>query len=187
MLTRALTTVRVDRLVLMTGVVTWLLCFGYQLVFYWFYQLNGSYLIHHYDTVLSYYSGVIGDGVIVPVVNIVVVMLLREVKVKVISTRVAIAVGLGLVLTVLAHWAQANFDLTNWSMPTPYHWSLVGRFHFGFMWAESSLLIFTFIETVTSSNKLRRARPALLYSLAWLGLAAFAATFLADYLKVLGL
>ena len=170
------------------GVLTWVFSFGYQLFFYWYYAHYSPGVITHYSTVFSYYSGIIGDGLLIPLLNFLVFLFLKRLGTSANTNRASLAITLGLLLTIVAYTTQATLALTNWSMPEPFHWSAVGRFHFFFMWSESSFLIYVLIEAIRSYKQLLADKIVLgIFGLAILDLLAFGATFLADYLKILGL
>lgn len=124
----------------------------------------------------------VGDGVILPILNILVYLLLRELKVRLSWGKVWTFLILGLVTTILVHYAQASNGLTNWAMPEPFFWSGVGRFHFFFMWFEFSLLFLTLAETARRTKDVyRNYRRMSLFGLSWLAIGVFLATFILDY------
>ncbi len=173
------------RPILVVAVLTWLGAFGYQLAFYGYYRLIGDGFLH-YKTVFDYLSGLVGDGIILPILNVLVYLLLREMKVKLTWGKVGIFLVAGLVTTVLVHYTQASNDMVNWAMPEPFFWSGVGRFHFFFMWFEFSLLFLTLIETIRRTSEVYRSyRKGGLFALSWLSIGLFLLTFVMDYTNVI--
>lgn len=171
-----------DRQALLVGFFTWLMLFGYQLVFYTYYRHTENPVLDDSRNVFSYYSGVLGDGVILPILNILVFVLLRSLGVRVYFRKLFFFLGLGLGATLMAHFLQASLSLTNWSMPSPFNWSGLGKFHFFSMWGELSFLFLALFEVSA------RWRSFLTYSwqtwalgLIWLSLWAFLLTFIIDY------
>lgn len=176
----------IDQRALLFGVVTWLFSFGYQLAFYAYYQFFGSSLLTTHRNVFSYYSGMIGDGVILPILNVVLFLLLKEIGAKVTTRKFIFFLSLGLIVTIFIHLGQATLALTNWAMPAPFHWSGIGRFHFFFMWWEFAFLFFSLGEIIKNITSIAGDRKsATLFGLSWLGTGMFLVSFVIDYLKIL--
>jgi hypothetical protein len=109
---------------------------------------------------------------------------LRHLAASIQWRRLSLYAFLGLVTAATAFLAQAGLDLVNWSMPLPYHWSDVGQFHFLVMWAEVTYLYLVLATAVNNWSALRREAGA--WSTFWLGLlglALFAWTLAADYIR----
>lgn len=159
------------------ALVSWVLLFGYQWVFSLSYK-------GHQHTVFAYYSGVLGDGVLIPAVNVAGFVVIRHLAATVQWRRLPLYAFLGLVTAATAFLVQADRDLVNWSMPLPYHWSDVGQFHFLVMWAEVGYLYLVLATAVNNWSGLRRDLGA--WGSFWvglLGLALFAGTLGADYIR----
>jgi hypothetical protein len=158
------------------ALVSWALLFGYQ----WAFALTYK---GHQHTVFAYYSGVLGDGLFIPAVNVAAFIVLRQLAPSIPWKRLPLYVLLGLVTAMVAFLVQAQLDLVNWSMPTPFHWSDVGEFHFPVMWAELSYLYLVLATAVNSWRDLRR--DVLAWRGFWsglLGLALFFGSLAADYI-----
>src|SRR5487761_1357171 len=152
------------------GLASWALLFGYQ----WIFSLSYK---GHQHTVFAYYSGVLGDGILIPAVNVAGFMVLRDLAPAIQWRRLPLYALLGFVTAVTAFLVQANLDLVNWSMPVAFHWSDVGQFHFFVMWAEVAYLYLVLATAVNNWSELRRDLNA--WGSFWaglLGLALFAAT-----------
>ncbi|MCL4359960.1 hypothetical protein M1555_01740 [Patescibacteria group bacterium] len=89
-------------------------------------------------TLLQYYTGFIGDGIIVPVINVLVYYIIVSISQRTGQDMFAViggfagltlAFGVGLGIDVMAHYAQGKLGLTNWSMPRPFHWNFPGWWH----------------------------------------------------------
>jgi hypothetical protein len=158
------------------ALVSWALLFGYQ----WAFALTYK---GHQHTVFAYYSGVLGDGLFIPAVNVAGFIVLRQLAPGIPWKRLPLYVLLGLVTAMAAFLVQAQLDLVNWSMPTPFHWSDVGEFHFPVMWAELSYLYLVLATAVNSWRGLQRDVLAWRgFWLGMLGLALFFASLAADYI-----
>jgi hypothetical protein len=157
--------------------VSWLLLFGYQWAFYFSYR-------GHQHTVFSYYSGVVGDGFLIPAVNIAAFVMLRQLAPGIPWKRLPVYVILGFATATAAFLVQAKLDLVNWSMPVAFHWSDVGQFHFFVMSAEVTYLYLVLVTAVNNWSILRRDPTALkAFAAGWAGLALFAASLAADYIR----
>lgn len=165
-----------DWLPLLPAVVSWALLFGYQLAFSLSYK-------GHQPTVFSYYSGVLGDGLLIPAVNVAGFLVLRQLAPGVPWKRLPLYVLLGLATAMAAFLVQARLDLVNWSMPIAFHWSDVGQFHFLVMSAELAYLYLVLATAVNNWSGLMRSPAAWRGFWAGLfGIALFAATLAADYI-----
>ena len=103
--------------------VSWLFLFGYQWAFYFGYH-------GHLHTVFAYYSGVLGDGILIPGVNVSAFVLLRQLAPGIPWRRLPVYLMLGFATATAAFLVQARLDLVNWSMPIAFHWNDIGQFHF---------------------------------------------------------
>jgi hypothetical protein len=96
----------------------------------------------HYRTSLSYTSALIGDGILLPLVNVLIVSQLMVWRRRPRGREVAGALLIGALVTSLVHLYQAANALLNWTMTQPYRWSGLGYEHAAFMWAEVSFVLF---------------------------------------------
>lgn len=157
--------------------VSWLLLFGYQWAFYFSYR-------GHLHTVFAYYSGVLGDGILIPAVNVSAFVVLRQMAPGIPWKRMPVYVLLGFATATAAFLMQAKLDLVNWSMPIAFHWSDIGQFHFFVMAAEVSYLYLVPATVIDNWSKVRQDPVALrAFALGWVGLALFAASLAADYIR----
>src|ERR1700674_3108152 len=134
---------------ILPALVSWALLFGYQWAFFLSYK-------GHQHTVFAYYSGVVGDGLLIPAVNVAGFVVLRQLAPGIPWKRLPLYVLLGLATATTCFLVQAQLDLVNWSMPSPFHWSDVGQFHFLVMWSEFTYL---YLVMATAVNNWSRMRP----------------------------
>jgi hypothetical protein len=154
--------------------LSWTLLFGYQWAFYLSYR-GGQH------TVFWYFSGVLGDGLFIPVVNVAGVATLRQLKPYIAWRRLPLYALLGMATATAAFLAQAALDLVNWSMPSSYRWSAVGQFHFLVMWSEMTFLYLVLATAVNNWSRLRLdASGWRAFMCGWLGVALFAASLAID-------
>ncbi len=168
---------RIGLPVLVPAVVSWALLFGYQWAFYLRYH-------GHEPTVFSYLSGVVGDGILLPVANLGAFLVMRQLWPNIRWQRLPLYVLLGLATAFACFLAQAGLGVVNWSMPSPYEWSPVGRFHFLVMWAEVSYLYVAMAASINNWGLLRSDALAWRsYWVGWLALVLFALTLVADVVR----
>ena len=160
--------------------ISWSLLFGYQWAFY--VRYHGTE-----PTVFSYLSGVIGDGVLIPIANLGAFLVLRRMWPVVPWGRFPLYVALGLVTAFAAFLAQAGLGIVNWSMPSPYVWSPVGQFHFFVMWMELTYLYVVMAVSVNNWSMLRADALAWRsYCAGWLALMLFGLTVVGDVIRFSG-
>jgi len=163
--------------ILVPAVLSWTLLFGYQWAFF----------LHYHGlqrTVFSYLSGVIGDGVLIPIANVGAFVVLREMSPYIRWRRLPLYVALGFITAFACFLAQGGLQIVNWSMPSPYVWSPVGQFHFFVMWSELSFL---YVAMAVSVNNWRELRADMLawrsYVIGWAALGLFGLTLLGDVIR----
>ncbi|MGH7764033.1 MAG: hypothetical protein ACREOM_06425 [Candidatus Dormibacteraceae bacterium] len=157
--------------------VSWVLLFGYQWAFYFAYR-------GHQRTVFHYYSGVFGDGLLLPAVNVMGFIILRQLAPAIPWRRLPVYGLLAVATATAAYTTQGRLDLVNWSMPSPFLWSDVGQFHFFVLSAELTYLYLVFTTAINSWSVLRRD------SMAWrsfgaglVGVVLFGISLAADYVR----
>lgn len=116
---------------------------GIQYFFYLYYKKTGSQLIIKHKTFFNYVSGIGGDGILLPLINIQSFILLGQLPYE-LSQRLLISSFInGVFITAVFHIIQYHFKLINWTMPSKGNWTYLGVYHAIFMWAECSFLSLT--------------------------------------------
>lgn len=157
--------------------ISWSVLFGYQWAFYFAYH-------GHQPTVFNYYSGVVGDGLLIPAVNVAGFVMLRQLAPSIPWRRLPLYCLLGFATAMAAFLMQAYLDLVNWSMPTAFRWSDVGQFHFFVMGAEITFLYLVLATAISGWRPLRTDPTAWRsFAVGWIGLALFAVSLAADYIR----
>jgi len=168
---------RVGVSIVVPAILSWLLLFGYQWAFF----------LHYHGlqrTVFSYLSGVIGDGVLIPIANVGAFLVLREMSPYIRWRRVPLYISLGFITAFACFLAQGGLQIVNWSMPSPFVWSPVGQFHFFVMWSELSFLYIAMAVSVNNWRALRTDRLAWRsYLIGWAALGLFGLTVLGDVVR----
>lgn len=95
-----------------------------------------------YRTTLSYTSAIVGDAILLPVVNVLMTGQLWEWRRRPHASEALLSMLAGAGLTVAVQLYQAANGLLNWTMPRPYSWTPLGYVHAAFMFAELSLVFF---------------------------------------------
>jgi hypothetical protein len=111
----------------------------------------------HYRTTLSYTSALVGDAVLIPLVNVFIVSQLVSWRRQPRAAEIAGAVLGGALLTVAVHLYQAANALLNWTMTQPYLWTGLGYEHAAFMWGEISLVLFFWGQVALVARERPRA------------------------------
>ena len=140
-------------------------------------------LVHDLRAALDYKSAVLGDGFVLPLVNMAATsFLLKQRRSDLPRTIVAAALVLGTGVTVGFHLVQALTNAVNWSMPTPWHWNFLGVWHASYMLAVASLLwLFLLVAVRVVRREAQVPREVVLVGL---GLLAFATLLVLDYVPV---
>ena len=99
-------------------------------------------IVLHYRTTLSYTSALIGDALLLPLVNVLITAQLLEWRRRPGLSEVALSLLTAGAITVGVHVYQAANAILNWTMMAPYSWTGLGYVHAGFMFAEISLVLF---------------------------------------------
>lgn len=127
--------------------ITFFFSFGVQAFFYFWYWIRREQIVVRYKTVFSYYSGIIGDAILIPATNVFAVYSLKQLGYPVFDYGVWVgALIIGLIITLFFHLGQKYFNLTNWTMPQRGKWTLLGIYHSLFMFCESVFLAFSLMS-----------------------------------------
>lgn len=161
---------------------------GVQLSYYYFTIAQNPLAFNGLKTLLDYQSGVIGDTLLLPIMNDLMFYCLFSLKLtlkKLPFIKIAI---LSLAADFLIHTLQGALGLTNWSMPKPFQWNLVSYWHMITLFLQLFLIFLFFYSVFRYSREMsvnRRINNA--------GLAAlvlfliFLVLFLHDYSWLLGI
>ena len=80
-------------------------------------------------TLLQYYTGYLGDGLIAPVINVLVFYILYSLGFWPGWNLFILALVGAIVLDIVVHCLQGKLKLVNWSMTEPYCWNFAGKWH----------------------------------------------------------
>ncbi|MBI2774207.1 MAG: hypothetical protein HYX56_06940 [Chloroflexi bacterium] len=99
-------------------------------------------IVTTYKTTLSYTSALIGDAILLPLVNVFMTGQLWEWRRRARRSEIVLSLVAGAAATVVVHLYQAANAMLNWTMMAPYAWTPLGYTHAVFMFAELSFVFF---------------------------------------------
>ncbi|HEY8823822.1 MAG TPA: hypothetical protein VIP07_02950 [Candidatus Limnocylindria bacterium] len=121
------------------------------------YLWHGDPTASTYRTTLSYTSALIGDAILIPLVNVFIVGQLLAWRRQPRIAEVAGPLLVSALITIFLHLYQAANALLNWTMMQPYRWTGIGYEHALFMWAEISLVLFFWAQVAIVAKENPRA------------------------------
>ena len=140
-------------IVWLTGFATFFFGFGAPAVLNLILFAIKSPLVLNFRSSLNFASSILGDGVILPIVNMLIArFILNNLK---LVNRVNVFAGVifGLIITLYFYITQAVQGLVNWSMPKPWQWNFLGVWHFFYMLSVASLISFYFLLLIKRIRK----------------------------------
>lgn len=153
-----------------------------QLSYYFYQKRRDSNAFHSQRTLLNYYTGYVGDGMILPVLNVLIFLLLASISFKPGAFLIISSLAIGLIADIFTHYLQGKKALTNWSMPKPFEWNFVGYWHmvsFPVQIGYISLFLITFFLRF---HQIIKNPASILFVLGAFGLMVlFLVLFIIDY------
>lgn len=137
--------VREKYIVLFTGIATFTFGFLAGAVLNLYLLSVRSPLVLNFRASLSYKSSIFGDGILLPIVNMIIVDFILRNREFLDRKSIRKALIAGFLITLYFHINQAVVGIINWAMPTPWHWNLLGGFHALYMFSVTSLLSLFYI------------------------------------------
>jgi hypothetical protein len=142
---------------------------------------RGDPLVHEYRATLSYTSAIIGDAVLIPLVNVFMTSQLALWRRLPNVREIGGAILGGALITAFVHLYQATQDLRNWTMTKPWEWTPLGYYHALFMWAEISFVLFFWGQLALIAKENPRAVLSYRVGLMFVCGALFLRLLFADY------
>lgn len=139
----------------LVGLATFFFGFGAPAVFNLILFAVKSPLVLQFRSSLNFVSAIIGDGIILPLVNTLIASFIVKNKEFVNKLILMLSLLMGIMITFYFHITQAINSLVNWSMPKPWQWNLLGLWHFLYMLAVTSFISFYFLILI---KKIRKER-----------------------------
>ncbi len=110
-------------------IISLIMNWGVQLSYYLRSKRKNKQAFAGQKTLLQYYTGYLGDGIIVPLINILICYVIERSGVPITQNIIIGMLGVGILFDIAAHYFQGIFKLTNWSMPKPFRWNFAGYWH----------------------------------------------------------
>lgn len=166
-------------IVLLTGFATFFFGFGAAAALNLYLFSIHSPLVLQFRSSLNFVSSILGDGIILPIVNMLAIEFILTNLVLFTRLNIIISLSIGLLITAFFHIAQSINDLVNWSMPTPWHWNFLGFWHMIYMFAVATLLSLYFLLLILVFKKEKKLVKESLWVI--LGLFIFFVLLKFDY------
>ncbi len=145
---------------------------------------RGNPLVREHKATLQYRSALLGDSMLLPLVNVLLDRQMRDWDdgASVRRGRLARAALVGASITAVFHAYQGALKLTNWTMPRPWRWNALGYYHALYMAAQFTVLAYFAAAAAAHAraNGLAALCTRRLLAVAAL-LGAFAALLYKDY------
>lgn len=137
-------------------------------------------LVETLRATLSYQSAIVGDGLVLPVVNMVAAATIAKQRSQLGRGTILSALLMGAAIMAVFHVNQAVHGIVNWAMPSPWRWNALGFGHALYMLSVTSWLSL-FLVVVLRTVYRERALPAGA-AIVLLGVAVFFVLLRLDYL-----
>ncbi|MFL5734781.1 MAG: hypothetical protein ACJ78Q_16615, partial [Chloroflexia bacterium] len=98
-------------------------------------------LIKKHRPTLTFRSAIFGDGIILPLVNVMMMKSFRRWRPHLSARTAVLPILGGSLVSLMFHVGQGRGGLVNWTMPKPWHWNLLGYYHFVFMSTQFSYML----------------------------------------------
>lgn len=173
---------RQQKIIALVGLATFFFGFGAGALLNLYLLTIHSPLVVSLRSSLTYKSAIFGDGIILPIVNMMAMAFLFRYKEFVSKKFIRISLICGLLITTYFHVSQAVNNLVNWAMPSPWHWNALGVWHALYMFAVASFLSLFYMVAFKATKKSKKAaRDAALVTL---GIMVFFILLRLDYVTV---
>ena len=170
-----------NKIIIGVGAATFFFGFGAPAILNLYLLSINSPLVVQFRSSLMYISSIFGDGIILPIVNMIAVLGLFKNQEFIGRLVVILSLFFGLLITLYFHITQAVQGLVNWSMPRPWEWNFLGAWHALYMFTVSSLIsLFYIVLTLNIVKNKRLTKEAVLVTL---GIILFLILLKLDYIK----
>lgn len=137
-------------------IASFILNYGVQLSYYVWKKRRNPRAFAGEKTLLQYYTGYIGDGIIVALINILIYYIIVRLGVKegpegvgglgelIKRQPMGALFSLAITIDVVTHYIQGKAKMINWSMPKPFHWTFPGYWHMVSLPIQATYLLLFF-------------------------------------------
>lgn len=133
-------------------------------------------------TSLDYKSSIFGDGIVLPIINMLAVAFLLRNSQIIKKKMLGSALFFGFLITAYFHISQAVNGLVNWAMPEPWNWNALGVFHALYMFLAASFISLFYIVVIKYIHKTKRLPKEVV--LVSIGAIIFLVLLRLDYIAV---
>ena len=136
-----------------------MLNWGVQLSYYLYCTRKDPRAFARQRTLLQYYSGYIGDAIIVPLINVLIYYVILNIGRKEGAEGLEGIGGMivfALILDIVTHFHQGYAGHTNWTMPKPFQWNFAGKWHMVSFPIQVSYLLLFFWVLITNFDLLTK-------------------------------
>lgn len=168
-----------SNIIIAVGIATFFFGFGAGAILNIYLLTINSPLVLNFRSSLTFVSSILGDGIILPIVNMATVSFLLNNKELVYKLNIVLGLIFGLLITIYFHVVQGIEGLVNWSMPIPWQWNSLGLWHAIYMFSVAGLLSLYFIVMINYIRKNKKIHKE--FVLIILGIAIFLLLLKFDY------
>lgn len=169
-------------LILSAGAATFFFGFGAGALLNIYLLAINDPFVAQFRSSLTYKSAIFGDGIILPIVNMIIAAFLIRHWGLVNKKMIHFALFLGLLITAYFHVSQAVNGLVNWAMPQPWHWNMLGVWHAAYMYVVCSYMSLFYLLVIRCLKRRQNvSRDAIIVTI---GILLFFVLLRLDYIAV---
>ncbi len=167
---------------ILVGFLTFLFGFAVPALLNIFLLFIKSPLVIQFRGSLNFISSILGDGIVLPIVNMLIASFLIKNRGLIRSTYFLIAFISGFLITFYFKSVQATQGLVNWSMLKPWNWNILGFFHGAYMFSVASLVSLFYLIFIIYAFKVKKFTAVPLWVTG--GIVVFFILLRLDYVSV---
>ncbi|MBI1919201.1 hypothetical protein HYS29_01290 [Candidatus Microgenomates bacterium] len=171
-----------EEIVVATGFLTFFFGFGAGAILNFYLLAINHPLATEYRSILTYISAILGDGIILPIINMIAMAFFLKNREYLAVTTLRLALVAGLIVTLYFNIGQAINGVVNWAMPAPWHWNFIGLWHGIYMFCVASFLSLFYLVTIRVLVKEKELPRQVLFIT--LGLIIFFVLLRLDYISL---
>lgn len=142
---------------LVTFAADWLV----QMIYYYYESSVNPHAFFGLRTLYDYQTGFIGDTIIVPIMNVMILFTFLVARFKPSIRALSTGALIGFLCDLFVHFMQGELKLVNWSMPKPFEWNTVSYWHMVSFFFQLTFIALFFILLV--GKKPKRAKHTQLF------------------------
>lgn len=166
------------KFVLLIGFLTFFFGFAAGATLNYYLLLINHPLVLEYRASLTFVSAVIGDGIVLPIMNMLIADYFYTNKRQLTSDTKFLALIIGILVTLYFHISQALSGLVNWAMPEVWRWNILGFWHAIYMLSVASFISAFYLVCI--KNYAKKGLPIQIF-LVTAGLTCFFVLLRLDY------